>query len=92
MVAPCDGLIVLLQHEHGGHLPQHEIITSRAEQTGGRLEETRLAVKYVVTLHISFFEKGPILIIIINPFNCCEETFWANYQSHFSFPVYFQKF
>ena len=32
-----------------------------------------------------------VKLLTINLFKCLEETLWANFQSRFSFPVYFQE-
>jgi hypothetical protein len=55
-------------------------------------EETRLLCKMSPASHFFFFEKVKNNNDNKSVHSCCEETLWANFQSRFSFPLYFQDF
>jgi hypothetical protein len=54
-------------------------------------EETRLLCKMNPASHFFFFEKVEKNNDNKSVHSCCEETLQANFQSCFSFPVYFQE-
>ncbi len=72
-------------------------LTSLREATGGppplalNQEETCLLCKMSPASHFFFFEKVEKNSDNKSVHSCCEETLPANFQSRFSFPVYFQE-